>query len=70
MIEIVTNANEKADLKEFYYGVQRFEYVWEKLIDYVFGENNKDIYFPHAKWHIISGNRTERSALEPDTIIK
>ena len=44
--------------------------MWENLIDYVFGESNKDTYFPHAKWHIIEGGRTESSALEPDTIMK
>lgn len=70
MIDIVNNVDEQADVREFQYGVSRFEYVWENLIDYVFGESNKDIYFPHAKWHIISGGRTESSALEPDTVMK
>ena len=36
----------------------------------VFGESNKDIYFPHAKWHIINREKTESSALEPDTVMK
>ena len=51
------------------FGVNRFEYVWENLIDHVFGEDNKDIYFPRATWHIINGTKTESSALEPDTIM-
>lgn len=70
MIEIINNVSEQAALKEFQYGVTRFEYVWENLIDYVFGENNKDIYFPHAKWHILHGDHVESSALEPDTVMK
>lgn len=70
MIEIINNASEQAALKEFQFGVRRFEYVWENLIDYVFGENNKEIYFPHAKWHILHGDRVESSALEPDTVMK
>ena len=70
MIEIVNGVEEQADLKDFQFGVSRFEYVWENLIDYVFGEGNKEIYFPHAKWHIIDGNHTESSALEPDTVMK
>lgn len=70
MIEIVKNADEQANLKDFHFGVQRFEYVWENLVDYVFGESNKDIYFPHAKWHIINREKTESSALEPDTVMK
>lgn len=70
MINIVNCVDEQADLRDFQYGVSRFEYVWENLIDYVFGESNKDVYFPHAKWHIIGGNRTESSALESDTVMK
>ncbi len=70
MIEIVNFVGEQADLNDFRFGVSRFEYVWENLIDYVFGESNKDIYFPHAKWHIIAGDRSESSALEPDTVMK
>ena len=70
MIDIVNCVDEQTDMKDFQFGVSRFEYVWENLIDYVFGEDNKDIYFPHAKWHMINGNRTESSALEPDTVMK
>lgn len=70
MIDIVNCAKEQADLKDCWYGVSRFEYVWESLIDYVFGESNKDVYFPHATWHVIAGERTLSSALEPDTIMK
>lgn len=73
MINIISQVDEKIDDNfDASFGVYRFEYVWEGLIDYVFGEDNKEIYFPHAKWHIISGNgyQTESSALEPDTIIK
>lgn len=70
MIDIINCVDEQTNLKDFQFGVSRFEYVWENLIDYVFGESNKEIYFPHAKWHIINGDRTESSALEPDTIMK
>lgn len=70
MIDIVNNTEEQSGCQDYEFGVRRFEYVWENLIDYVFGESNKDAYFPHAKWHIIEGGRTESSALEPDTIMK
>ncbi len=70
MIDIVNCTEDQSDMRDFQFGVSRFEYVWENLIDYVFGEGNKDIYFPHAKWHILNGNRTESSALEPDTVMK
>lgn len=70
MIEIVKHTDEQADSKEFQYGVQRFEYVWENLVDFVFGESDKEAYFPHATWHIVNGSRSESSALEPDTVMK
>ena len=70
MIEIVNHTEEQSDVKDFQFGVTHFEYVWEKLIDHVFGESNKDIYFPHARWHIFDADRVESSALEPDTVMK
>lgn len=70
MLNIINSKEESIDSTEKEaFGVNRFEYIWEKLVDYVFGEDNKDKYFPHATWHIISGNKVTSSALEPDTIM-
>lgn len=70
MINIVDNKEENVDTMETKaFGVNRFEYIWEKLVDYIFGEDNKEKYFPHATWHIINGSLMESSALEPDTIM-
>ena len=70
MINIISQVDEKIDDRfNASFGVYRFEYVWENLVDYVFGETNKEEYFPHASWHIINGNVHESSALEPDTIM-
>ena len=70
MLNIINSKEESIDSTEKEaFGVTRFEYIWEKLVDYVFGEDNKDEYFPHATWHIISGNKVTSSALEPDTIM-
>ncbi len=71
MIEIIKQADEKADFPDVSYGVTKFEHVWENLIDHVFGEDNKADYFPHGHYTIIKdGNSVESSALEPDTIMK
>ena len=70
MLNIVNSKDENVDsVDKEAFGVNRFEYIWEKMIDYVFGEDNKEEYFPHATWHIINGNKKESSALEPDTIM-
>ena len=71
MIEIIKQADEKADFPDVSYGVTKFEHIWERLIDHVFGEDNKNDYFPHGHYTIIKdGKVTESSALEPDTIMK
>jgi hypothetical protein len=57
--------------KQFYFGTDKFEHVWEKLIDVVFGESNKEEYFPHASWTARFGPEEKKpiSALEPDSIM-
>lgn len=71
MINILSEDDEEIDIKNMSLGVSHFETIWERLIDFVFGEENKDKYFPHATWHIIKNDRVEQSsALEPDTIMK
>lgn len=73
MVNIVEQKNEIAgEIPNLTYGVQRFEYVWEGLIDYVFGEDDKEIFFPHAHWSIVSRNNMQvvSSELRPDTVIK
>ena len=71
MINIINDASEKAVFPDCSYGVTKFEHVWENLIDYVYGEDNKDDYFPHGHYEIIkSGNIVASSPLYPDTIMK
>lgn len=56
--------------KSHSFGIKRFEYVWEKMIDNVFGNvSNKSKYFPKATWHI-RGKIEYKASLEPDTILK
>lgn len=57
--------------KQFYFGTDRFENVWEKLIDKFFGVGNKDDYFPHALWTEKYGKNKGKpaSALQPDSIM-
>lgn len=73
MLNIISQADDKfGDKFNDAFGVDRFEYVWEGMIDYVFGESNKEEFFPHAKWKIIKRDgsyETQSSALEPDTIM-
>ena len=68
MIEFIDNR--KLD-KNYYFGTDNFEYIWEKLIDKVFGIPNKDDFFPTGVWVERDGanSGTETHALMPDTIM-
>lgn len=69
MLDMIKFMDERPNEKQFYFGTDRFEYVWERLIDKVFGESNKDEYFPKAEWKLRHGKKQDSSALQPDTIM-
>lgn len=70
MIDIIEFIDERPNKYQFYFGTNRFEYVWERIIDKIFGENNKENYFPKAKWLLRNSLNTDSTALLPDTIMK
>jgi len=71
MIAMIEFIDDRLLDKQFYFGTDDFEYVWEKLIDKVFGISNKEDYFPKAVWTERHGaeKETEKHALMPDTIM-
>ena len=71
MLAMIDFMDDKTIDKQFYFGTDKFETVWEKLVDAFFGEPNKDKYFPHAKWTEKYGPSKGKpaSALEPDSIM-
>ena len=72
MLNIINNVSEGNSISsDSSFGTTSFEYIWEKMIDYVFGEDNKEIYFPRARWTLLGNAQSiESSSLQPDTIIK
>lgn len=71
MMNIIAQEKDTQNARlDFSFGVNRFEYVWEGMIDYVFGEDHKERFFPHARWHIIYECCDNiSSALAPDTVL-
>lgn len=70
MIEIISCLNSDGNAnRNFGYGTSRFEYIWERLIDYVYGISAKADYFPKTSWTLNNGNKKINSPLEPDTIM-
>lgn len=70
MIDMIQYVGRKGRNARFYFGTNDFEYVWERLIDFNFGEDNKNFYFPRTSWYLGTEGKHAKSALEPDTIMK
>jgi hypothetical protein len=68
MLRIIDHLGDTKSSLNFKFGTYRFEYVWEKMIDRVFGVENKSHYFPYTMWNI-KGVVNTNTSLEPDTIM-
>lgn len=69
MKDMLEYMDEKTSDKQFYFGTDDFDHVWEKLIDRAFGEKNKDQYFPRSRWFLSYGKYKEKRPLMPDSIM-
>lgn len=69
MKDMLEYLDEKTSEKQFYFGTDNFEGVWERLIDRVFGEKDKDKYFPRTRWLLDYGKYKEKRPLLPDSIM-
>lgn len=69
MISMLNYYDNEVKMDYFHYGTFNFEYVWEMMIDKVFGVKNKDKYFPKAIWHLKNDKFRKFEALRPDTIM-
>ncbi len=71
LLNVILGLDER-DSKEFVYGVDSYYYVFERMIDSIFG-NVKDLrdFNPKAKWQLIKNDykETKSSNLHPDTIL-
>lgn len=69
MIDMIQYVGKKGRNARFFFGTNDFEFVWERLIDFNFGIDNKNYYFPRTSWYLGSAGKYAKSALEPDTIM-
>lgn len=69
MISMLEYLDSEHNNKQYYFGTDRFEYVWEKLIDEVFGIKGKEEFFPRTKWSLKFNPDKDNHALEPDSIM-
>ena len=71
MLCIINNINPyNENSRKLTFGTENFEYVWEMMIDEVFGIQNKNEYFPKTTWIINCFSSEKRNhSLEPDTVM-
>lgn len=72
MKNVITGLDECSDNKDFVYGVDTYYYIFERMIDSIFGNVDKiSRFYPTAKWQLARNDyaETESSKLRPDTII-
>lgn len=72
LLNVVVGLDSNENNDEFVYGVDSYYYIFERMIDSIFG-NIKDMrdFNPTAKWQLVRNNyrETKSSDLRPDTII-
>ena len=69
MISLIKYVDEKNPDKQYFFGTDYFEKVWERMIDRAFGISEKDQYFPRTRWHMDYGRNKEKRPLQPDSIM-
>ena len=73
MLKVLSGVDDSKQVAEIVYGVDKYHYVYERMVDAIFG-NILDItrYNPNASWFIMKGDSVfeekEASSLRPDTI--
>ena len=76
MLAIIDYMDSSSEEKSFYYGTEHFEGVWERLVDTVFGESDKEKFYPKCRWFIkgkgeakFGSDIYKKYFLRPDTIM-
>lgn len=74
MIDVINFLDESNEKKNFIYGTNNFHQIWEALVDSVYGECDKDNYYPKVYWKLhdkktFSFTDSKYNSLRPDTIM-
>jgi len=69
MKEVLEYIDEKSDEKQYFFGTDKFETVWERMIDKAFGVEDKAKYFPRTRWLLDYGADRTKRPLMPDSIM-
>lgn len=70
---VLKGLNAKLDNKDLVYGVDTYYYIYERMIDRVFGNEDVSKFYPKGEWYILKSDgafeKKDSSDLRPDTIL-
>ncbi len=70
MLNILEYYSSNFENRDIFIGVNKFEYIWEFMINNIFGIENKKEYLPKTQWYIEkTHHKFENNYLYPDTIM-
>lgn len=69
MKAILIYIDEKKSEREYFFGTDHFEKIWERMIDKAFGIEEKDKFFPRTRWLLDYGRAKTKTPLQPDSIM-
>ncbi len=71
MMNIVAESAEGADNDQCAaFGVERFDHVWEGMVDFVFGDEGRERFNPFSTWNIPGRQGFRSSELRPDSVVR
>ena len=68
LIQIIDGIANGSTAKSFLYGTTNFHHIWETMIDQLFGNVEKQKYYPRARW-ILAEGETIPAPLQIDTLM-
>ncbi|AVQ97388.1 LlaJI family restriction endonuclease [Ethanoligenens harbinense] len=69
MRDMLVYIDKRSSDKQYFFGTDFFDTVWERMIDKAFGVEDKEQYFPRTRWLLDYGRVHEKRPLQPDTIM-
>lgn len=74
MLDVINSMDSSGEKKDFIFGTDNFHHVWEQLVDQIYGENDKDSFYPKVYWKLKNSSKAfsfseKRNSLRPDTIM-
>ena len=70
MKKILLFCSDKNGFKLKDFGISYYEYAFQAMVDYVFGNCDVTKYFPYSTWHILNRKAFRNTSLKPDTLLE